>query len=224
MNYIGQYAKLIDRAITRTVSGYAEIHHISPRCMGGTDAASNLVRLTAREHYLAHLLLVRIYPHERSLVFAAHMMTIDKHGHRYGNRKYEWLRIRHSKAVAESKRGNTHGLGTKRTAATKLKMSLSMQGNQNNFGRTLGQETKDKISASNAGRAKSLSHMQSLSDAQRVRAQSLPPYLDGSNRVPGITQRPNGAFVARARVDGKRKYLGFFMTIKEAQAAVDNAR
>lgn len=40
--------------------GYFENHHILPRCMGGTDQKHNLVLLTAREHYIAHQLLVRI--------------------------------------------------------------------------------------------------------------------------------------------------------------------
>ncbi|CAH9013668.1 putative homing endonuclease [Vibrio phage 277E43-1] len=34
-----------------------EIHHILPRCLGGTDENNNLVKLTYREHFLAHRLL-----------------------------------------------------------------------------------------------------------------------------------------------------------------------
>lgn len=44
-------------------SGYTERHHITPRCMGGNDDPSNLVALTAREHYVAHLLLANIHDH-----------------------------------------------------------------------------------------------------------------------------------------------------------------
>ena len=43
------------------VSEYVEKHHILPRSMGGTNAPSNLVIFTAREHFLAHWLLYRIY-------------------------------------------------------------------------------------------------------------------------------------------------------------------
>ena len=39
---------------------YFETHHKVPRCMGGTDDTNNIVNLTAREHYIAHLLLVQI--------------------------------------------------------------------------------------------------------------------------------------------------------------------
>ena len=42
-------------------NGYVERHHILPRALGGTDDSSNLVALTAREHFLAHMLLAKIY-------------------------------------------------------------------------------------------------------------------------------------------------------------------
>lgn len=38
-----------------------EVHRIIPRCIGGTDDLENLVRFTIREHYLAHLILIRMY-------------------------------------------------------------------------------------------------------------------------------------------------------------------
>lgn len=38
-----------------------EKHHIIPRCLNGLDTPENLVRLSIREHYLAHLLLLRMY-------------------------------------------------------------------------------------------------------------------------------------------------------------------
>lgn len=40
---------------------YYEKHHIKPRACGGTDDHDNLVLLTAREHFLAHYLLCKIY-------------------------------------------------------------------------------------------------------------------------------------------------------------------
>lgn len=40
-------------------SGY-EVHHILPRSMGGCDKEDNLVKLTPREHYIAHRLLYKI--------------------------------------------------------------------------------------------------------------------------------------------------------------------
>ena len=39
-----------------------ERHHIKPRCIGGTDDMYNLVDLTLREHYIAHMLLAEENP------------------------------------------------------------------------------------------------------------------------------------------------------------------
>jgi len=51
---------IIDRAKNRVLSCYIEKHHIIPRSCGGSDDKSNLVKLTAREHFIVHLLLTKI--------------------------------------------------------------------------------------------------------------------------------------------------------------------
>ena len=56
--YSKWYSDLIQKAQLRgTVDGYSETHHIIPRSFGGTNIKTNLVKLTAREHYIAHALL-----------------------------------------------------------------------------------------------------------------------------------------------------------------------
>lgn len=40
---------------------YTEKHHIIPRSLGGDNSPENLIDLTAREHFIAHLLLAKIY-------------------------------------------------------------------------------------------------------------------------------------------------------------------
>lgn len=62
MDYASIYDDLMARAYGRSRQGYMERHHIVPRCLGGSDRKDNLVYLTAREHFLAHKLLVRMYP------------------------------------------------------------------------------------------------------------------------------------------------------------------
>jgi HNH endonuclease len=56
------YHLIIDNARSRTLSQgvYIECHHIIPRSLGGTDDSSNLVKLTAREHFICHLLLTKM--------------------------------------------------------------------------------------------------------------------------------------------------------------------
>lgn len=65
MNYKKAYLELVmSRQLLkrRKVKGdYHEKHHILPKCLGGTNDKENLVLLTFREHYIAHLLLTKCY-------------------------------------------------------------------------------------------------------------------------------------------------------------------
>jgi hypothetical protein len=99
MNYQNHYNLLIERGKNRILEGYKESHHILPRCMGGTDDPENLVDLTAEEHFVAHQLLVKIYPNESNLIFACHRMSYTKKGGHVNNKMYGWLRKRFSDRV-----------------------------------------------------------------------------------------------------------------------------
>ena len=103
MNYAKHYRALILRAKSREKPlGYIEEHHILPLCLGGSDDPDNLVFLTAREHYVAHQLLVKMYPDHYGICYAAMLMTrIGKSQDRINNRYYEWLKNRFSKLQSE---------------------------------------------------------------------------------------------------------------------------
>ena len=45
MNYKKIYQQLIDRALSRTLTGYKERHHIVPKCMGGDNSKLNKKQL-----------------------------------------------------------------------------------------------------------------------------------------------------------------------------------
>jgi len=74
MNYQRIYDQIIDRARSqnriKSIKFYFEAHHIIPRCMNGCNEKSNLVLLTAREHFICHWLLCRIYPENVKIAFA----------------------------------------------------------------------------------------------------------------------------------------------------------
>jgi hypothetical protein len=53
------YDRIIKAAMNRDIEGYTEKHHILPKSLGGTNDATNLVALTAREHYVCHWLLTK---------------------------------------------------------------------------------------------------------------------------------------------------------------------
>ena len=53
------YDMIVENAKHRKLEGYKERHHIVPKCMGGSNRSENLVNLTAREHFVCHLLLTK---------------------------------------------------------------------------------------------------------------------------------------------------------------------
>ena len=62
MNYFLAYQRLIAKAKARVCpDGYVERHHVLPKALGGSDDSSNLVALTAKEHFVAHVLLAKIH-------------------------------------------------------------------------------------------------------------------------------------------------------------------
>lgn len=104
MNYQFHYDSLINRARTRQLEGYCEEHHIVPRCLGGSDDKSNLVKLTPEEHYVAHQLLVKLYPNNHKLMYAAAAMIMGSSDNQRSNKMYGWLRRKYSVTVSAQKR------------------------------------------------------------------------------------------------------------------------
>ena len=157
------YDQLIDRARTRTLTGYVERHHIVPKSLGGTNEKSNLVRLTAREHLVAHMLLVKFVenpdPMWRALWCMANMGETKLTG-----KLYEQARIQLS-AIQKGRpslfKGRPSPLkGKPRTEETKKRMSAAQKGRlppteetrekmrQAHTGKMHSNETRQKMSAS----------------------------------------------------------------------------
>lgn len=78
--YTSWYYSIISKAQQRTNEGYTEKHHIVPRTLGGTNIKSNIVALTAREHFVCHLLLTKMLTGQerQKMVYALHMLSNAK--------------------------------------------------------------------------------------------------------------------------------------------------
>lgn len=148
MNYQKHYNLLINNASSEnrkkgnrsdTNYVYYERHHIIPKCISGTNHKTNLVLLTPKEHYVAHQLLVKIYPDVRGLILAAMKMAGKGNTERHFNgRLYGWIKNRLS------------SLG--QSAEHILKNSLAHKGEKNNmFGKTHTEEVKTILSLSHLG-------------------------------------------------------------------------
>lgn len=165
MNYTRIYDNLVNSRRNRVVQEgeYYETHHIVPRSMGGDNSASNLIKLTAREHYVAHRLLYHI--HKNSKMAAAWLfMCNGVHGGRikYTGRQYAAAREAHSNHMKISMKGKgNHFYGKKHTAETKRLISAANTGKK----RTLGM--KEAISRVHKGVPKSKEHRAKLGKKAR---------------------------------------------------------
>lgn len=130
------YFNIINKAKLRnwtrkTATEYVENHHIIPRSLGGINSSDNLVFLTAKEHYICHLLLTKITLGEsrNKMIYAFMCMSIrkTKDMHRYiGNSNlYKNLKLQHIN-LQKQKLGTN--LGKKLSNITKQKMSIAKQG------------------------------------------------------------------------------------------------
>lgn len=174
------YQKIHDLIIQKALSEnrkksslvYYENHHILPRSLKGKNTVENLVFLTAKEHYVIHHLLTKIYTtgyEHQSMIRAFHRLC---HGNKnkytfITPRIYEKLRKDYAKVVSETMSGELHPMfGKKHSNITKQKMSVlrferihkgTKEGNRNphtdiakekmrivKLGKKMSEETKEK--------------------------------------------------------------------------------
>ena len=156
MNYKQIYNDLItkctqeyeQRLTYKNTGFYYEKHHILPKCLDGSNEKNNLVLLTAKEHYLAHHLLVKIYPNNNSVIYSFWMMCNGslKNRPKPNQRLYQESRFLFSKAI-KGRIGTN--LGKKHSEKTKIQISLNKKNKfeyiQNNFNLIIGQKIDKTI-------------------------------------------------------------------------------
>ena len=126
--YTTIYYRIVNRAKIRDINGYCEKHHIIPKSLGGDDSKDNLVKLTAREHFVCHLLLTRMTTSvSKSKMVQALCMMMDMHS---GNQS----RYIPSSTLYEKARKHRAEL-----------MSLNTGSKNPMFGRKHSDETKAKL-------------------------------------------------------------------------------
>lgn len=117
MNYEKIYNSIIENRKLNVPIGYVEEHHIVPSSIGGTNEKSNLVCLTAKEHFICHLLLTKMYKYGTleyyKMCHAFLMMLVHStshNGNRYiSSRKYEQLKVSFSErmSIIQMGKGNS---------------------------------------------------------------------------------------------------------------------
>ena len=173
MNYKTIYTDLIKRAkdLGRTKStGVYEAHHIIPKSFGGKGDCRNInhpniVLLTPREHYIAHLLLTAIYPESPAMHKALwNMCNVNPTGCRYkiGSRMYNHIRTEYIKTCSGS---NNHFYGKVHSEESKKLISLASLGRKANLGKKHTNEAKEKIAAARKGTTLSIEARKKISIA-----------------------------------------------------------
>lgn len=163
------YNQIVARGIEQKQPGY-ECHHIIPRSLGGTDDKTNLTIITAREHFICHWLLIKIYPtgeEHWKMINALRMMRAEgPHQQRYNTkitgRVYANIREEHARLQSERVSGDRNGakkpearqkvreskLGKKRDPFTDEwlgNLSSNHKSKKPDFDGTHSEDTKKKI-------------------------------------------------------------------------------
>jgi hypothetical protein len=127
--YTNCYFSIIYRAKARSVlpDEYIEKHHIIPKSLGGSDLPDNLVKLTAREHFICHLLLVKMltgkFKHKMAFALSRMLSSSTNHNRYYpSSRIYELARKQRSAAISYTHKGIPESVESNR------KRSMSQKG------------------------------------------------------------------------------------------------
>lgn len=165
--YSRWYEALVTKAQNRTIDGYVEAHHIIPRSFGGNDSKSNLVKLTAREHYIAHALLWKMrFPslYHIKMSYAFRLMIIGSgpekqlRNYKCHSRLYESVRIEFSQYHSENMSGENNSFYGKKHTQEIIKKALQTKKETGNHGfkfkpgHKLSEEAIKKISIANTGK------------------------------------------------------------------------
>jgi len=166
-----RYDNFISSRKLRTIpkNVYTENHHIIHKSLGGSDEDENLIILTAREHYIAHLMLWKVYGKQMTQAFYM-MCGFTKYKNKLTSKQYEQLKkeMKHTeetkKKIGKANKGRKIKIkqsvetrrkraesnrGQKRSDETRKKMSITQKGKNNaNYGNTHNIETKRKMSKS----------------------------------------------------------------------------
>jgi len=190
------YNAIIEQARDRIVNDYTESHHVQPRSLGGTDDKSNLVDLTAREHFVCHWLLCKMHTGESKtkMIYALNGMKrgnafTQRYETKITARVYEKLKKEFSRVHSATMKGTTPiNKGRTMSEEQKAKIRATKAANPYKWnaealaqrtatqtGTKRSQETKDKIRAALKGKLKgAMSEENKLKISQSTKGKSKP--------------------------------------------------
>lgn len=233
MNYIKVYNNLIQKSQAKnrckSKKTYYEEHHIIPKCLGGTNEKSNLVLLTSREHFIAHLLLHYSYPNNNKLFFAINMMcngcnrvrNSNKYKTAISSRMFEYLKLEMSKRTS----GDNHYI--RKNPEIKNKISSKLKGH------IVSADTRNKISIGNQNKIPwnkgKLTGPMSVETKARMSIAKIgksngPMSIEQKRKLKDIQLAQSSSAKKINQIDKNGNIVATFKSIKEARSITGYSR
>jgi hypothetical protein len=181
------YKNITDFAKHRITEDYTEKHHILPKSLGGSDKITNLVYLTAREHFICHWLLTKIYPEGEEhwkMINAFRMMRAENPKQKrystnitarvYSNLKEEYSKLQSQRYIGE--KNPMYGDKFYRSEEGYRRHKEAISGDKNASKRP---ETKKKIAETKIGKKRESFSEEWLNNLSKNH-KSKQPGFDGS--------------------------------------------
>jgi len=218
--YTRIYYQIVNNGKNRTLDSavYVERHHIIPESLGGSNSKDNLVKLTAREHFICHMLLTKMTKGAdyKKMIHAFWSMCNYSSGNQQRTYKinstiYESLKKERSKLLSKpmpehvkAKISKTTKGGSKKPFSEEHRKNLSeslkgrMPWNKGLQGAyKSSEESRQKISVAVKGRKKSESHKKQISEFRKNKVSCF----DKENM--------KNVFITREEFHSSDRYIGF---------------
>lgn len=199
----------LSRASTRKVAnnilGYSEKHHILPKCfgLGGVNDSLNFVYLSAREHFIVHRLLTKMFSgvFHQKMCWAVKNLTRSKYIsklHNITSKVYLKIKLDANLATSVALKGRKHKplspeaafsksqklsaarIGKKLSQDTRKKMQKpkTVEARKNMCNRKVKDSTREKLSNSHKGKVVGMETRRK----QSVSATTRPPICESTRR------------------------------------------
>lgn len=135
---LNRYIKFIDsRPIREKIKFKTAHHHKTPKSLNGSNIKENIICLTHREHYIAHMILWKAFGGKMSYVFfMMHNFKKNKYGSGLTSKQYTTLKKEAALRISSLQKGQTPwNKNRKQTSAERKQVKEALNRNGTSYGR-----------------------------------------------------------------------------------------